>query len=126
MSKTNSIHLIITCLVLLFFGFTSHSKLPDPLEAGWQGKSVCEVIEDSKELRVLKCTFPPNVGHEKHFHAPHVGYTIAGSTFKIVDQNGTRVVNVPSGYSFSNDTIIEHEVLNIGDSTAVFLIIETK
>jgi len=126
MKKPNSIHLITTCLVVLFFSCISHNKLPDPLEAGWQGQSVCEVLQDTKELRVLKCTFPPNVGHEKHYHAPHFGYTINGSTFKITDQNGTREVNVPSNYSFSNDTIVEHEVLNIGDSTAVFLIVEYK
>jgi hypothetical protein len=33
---------------------------------------------------------------------------------------------VPTGYSFSNEGISWHEVLNIGDETAVFLIIETK
>lgn len=102
------------------------STLPDPLEAGWKGEAVCEVIEDHKELRVLRCTFEPNVGHEKHYHNPHVGYTIAGSRFRITNAQGTKEVDVPSGYSFSNSEITEHEVLNIGDSTAIFLIMEYK
>lgn len=101
-------------------------SLPDPLEAGWKGNSVCEVIEDNKKVRVLKCTFPPKFGHELHYHNPHFGYTLVGSKFKITDDTGTREVNVPSGYSFSKDTISTHEVLNIGDSTAVFLIMEYK
>ena len=102
------------------------SDLPDPLEAGWKGKRVCEVVENNKYLRVLKCTFPPGVGHEKHYHKPHVGYTIKGSTFQIKDEQGVREVKVKTGYNFKNEQLIEHEVLNIGDSTAVFLIIEYK
>nr|WP_321226681.1 cupin domain-containing protein [uncultured Psychroserpens sp.] len=102
------------------------NTLPDPLEAGWNNDAVCEVVEENDNVRVLKCTFEPGVGHEKHYHNPHYGYTVAGSKFKIKDTTGTREVNVPTGYSFSKDEISTHEVLNIGDSTAVFLIIEYK
>ena len=101
-------------------------SLPDPLAAGWKGESVCQVLEENASLRVLKCTFPPGVGHERHYHDPHTGYTLAGSRFVITDTTGTREVQVPSGSSFSNERITWHEVLNIGDSTAVFLIIESK
>jgi len=68
------------------------------LEAGWNNKAVCEVVEENDKVRILKCTFAPDVGHEKHYHNPHFGYT----------------------------QITSHEVLNIGDSTAVFLIVEYK
>lgn len=101
-------------------------QLPDPLEAGWENEPVCEVIEDNEHVRVLKCTFLPGVGHERHYHAKHFGYTLKGSKFRITDTTGTREVNVPTGISFYNDTIIWHEVLNIGDSTAIFLIMEPK
>jgi quercetin dioxygenase-like cupin family protein len=116
---------------LLSFGIVTLScnnknALPDPLEAGWKGKSVCEVLEDNDELRVLKCSFEPGVGHEKHYHNPHFGYTISGGKFRITDAEGTREVNVPTGYSFSNDERTAHEVLNIGETTAVFLIMEYK
>lgn len=100
--------------------------LPDPLEAGWEGQSVCEVIEENEKIRILKCTFPPGVGHEKHYHDPHTGYTLAGGTFQITDSKGTRTVEVPTGYVFENDAITIHEVLNVGKDTAEFLIIESK
>ena len=87
---------------------------------------MCEILEESDEIRVLKCTFPPNVGHEKHTHQPHFGYTLKGSLFRITDSEGIREVNVPTGYNFYNERITTHEVQNIGDSTAVFLIIEPK
>ncbi len=123
-------HILFTLIILLFLSCkdkqTATNDLPDPLEAGWKGQKVAEVIEDNAKVRILKCTFPPGVGHEKHYHNPHTGYTIAGSKFRITDQKGTRDVVVPTGYSFSNDEVTTHEVLNIGDSTAVFLIIEPK
>jgi quercetin dioxygenase-like cupin family protein len=75
---------------------------------------------------VLKCTFPPGAGHERHYHKAHFGYTLAGSTFRITDTTGSREVEVPTGSNFSNEGINWHEVINIGDSTAVFLIIEPK
>ena len=117
-------YLLLISIILL--GCKNKPELPDPLEAGWNNKEVCEVVEDNKNVRVLRCTFEPGVGHEKHYHDPHYGYTVAGSTFRITDTTGTREVNVPTGYSFSKDEISTHEVLNIGDSTAVFLIVEYK
>jgi quercetin dioxygenase-like cupin family protein len=118
-------------LLLLFSCSGTGSKipdtqLPDPLAAGWLGASVCEVLEENRNIRLLQCTFPPGVGHEKHYHAPHVGYTVTGGTFRITDSVGTKEVNVPTGSSFSNESIIMHEVLNIGETTAQFLIIEYK
>ena len=102
-------------------------ELPDPYAAGWKGKQVCEILNETKKTRVLKCTFPPGVGHEKHYHAPHTGYTIKGSRFKMISEDGTvNIVDVKSGGSWSKEEISVHEVQNIGDSTAVFLIIEEK
>jgi quercetin dioxygenase-like cupin family protein len=127
-SKTLKLHKTVTsiCMLLLIVSCNKQNTLPDPLEAGWNDKAVCEVVDDNDKIRVLKCTFAPGVGHEKHYHNPHFGYTLAGSQFRIKDTTGIRDVNVPTGYSFSKDDITTHEVLNIGDSTAVFLIIEYK
>ena len=102
------------------------NALPDPLTAGWKGKAVCEVLDENDKMRTLKCTFPPGVGHERHYHPPHFWYTLVGSTFRITDAKGTREVNVKTGSHFSKDTESSHEVVNIGDSTAVFLIMEPK
>lgn len=116
---------VFGCLLLAMEG-VAQSPLPDPLEAGWKGKPVCEVLEENEKVRALKCTFAPGVGHDKHFHAAHFGYTLAGGKFQITDTTGTREVNVPTGYDFYNGQIEWHQVLNIGETTAVFLIIEPK
>jgi len=116
-------------LLIILLGFSCKEKsneLPDPLAAGWKGQAVCEVLEENKEMRVLKCTFQPGVGHEKHYHPPHFGYTLRGSTFRITDEEGTREVDVSTGVNWSNEEESQHEVLNIGDSTGVFLIYEWK
>ena len=110
-------------VLILQSACTKKSTLPDPLQAGWKNKPVCEVVRETEKTRVLKCTFAPGVGHERHYHKPHIGYTLAGSRFSIKDTTGTREVNVITGSSFTNEGIIWHEVQNIGDSTAVFLII---
>ena len=118
--------LLFVSVLLVTFNCENKPHLPDPLEAGWNGQAVCEVLEENKELRVLKCTFPPNIGHEKHYHNPHFGYTLVGGKFRITDMTGVREIDVPTGYNFRNDSITEHEVLNIGKTTAVFLIMEYK
>lgn len=130
--KVLSTRVFLNCCVCIFLiplissCNTNASQLPDPLEAGWNGEPVCEVLVDNDQMRALKCTFPPGVGHEKHEHAPHFGYTLKGSTFKITDDTGTREVNVPTGYDFHKEETSWHEVQNVGDSTAMFLIIEPK
>ena len=113
-------------LILCISSCNQKNKLPDPLAAGWNNESVCELLQDNVKVRALKCTFPPGVGHERHYHASHFGYALAGSKFRITDTTGTREVNVPTGTNFYNEGIEWHQVLNIGDSTAVFLIIEPK
>lgn len=121
--KTKLISLLI---IFLAFSCQEKNKLKDPLEAGWKGEKVCTILEENDKVRVLKCVFPPNVGHEKHYHPAHFGYTLQGGKFRIKDTTGTREVNVPKDYHFYNEKIEWHQVLNIGDSTAVFLIIEPK
>ena len=125
LSRTGRL-LIPVLVAVILLACRQDNSYPDPLQAGWEGSKVCEVLEDKPSLRVLKCTFPPGVGHERHFHAEHFGYTLKGGTFEITDQEGTRTVDIPNGYSFYNASIDWHEVLNVGDSMAIFLIIEPK
>jgi quercetin dioxygenase-like cupin family protein len=113
-------------LSILFINCKTKNNLPDPLQAGWNNKAVCNLVEENESVRVLKCTFKPGIGHEKHYHKPHFGYTLSGSTFKITDDSGTREVSPITGSHFYSEGTKWHEALNIGDSTAVFLIIEPK
>ena len=100
--------------------------LPDPLEAGWEGEQVCELLQETDKVRALKCTFPPGVGHERHFHAPHFGYILEGGTMRIKDANGTREQETPAGASWTSDGVDWHEAVNIGDTTTVYIIVEPK
>ena len=120
---------VFLCSVIICFVISckpNAPNLPDPLEAGWEGVKVCEVLEENDELRILKCTFPPGVGHEMHYHSPHVGYTLKGGTFKLDDIEGIREVTIPKGYTWTKDSITTHTVQNVGNTTSVFLIIEYK
>ena len=102
------------------------ASLPDPLAAGWEGKPVCERLHEDAANRILRCTFPPGVGHERHFHPPHFGYAISGGRARITDANGVREVELATGSSFTSDGVEWHEVLNVGESTIVYLIVEPK
>lgn len=124
--KLTSLAIFCISIGICNISCTTNNTLPDPLEAGWKDSKVCKVLVENKKVRTLKCVFPPGVGHDKHFHAAHFGYTITGSKFRITDATGIREVNVPTGYDFFNKKIKWHNVLNIGDTTAVFLIIEPK
>jgi quercetin dioxygenase-like cupin family protein len=118
----------VACLLSLAVlgGCAAVPQLPDPLKAGWNGASVCEKLHDDAHQRVLRCTFPPSVGHERHYHTRHLGYVVAGGRMRITDSSGTREVDLASGTSFASEGVAWHEVVNIGDSTSVFLIIEPK
>lgn len=118
--------LVFAFLCITILSCKNKEILPDPYEAGWNGEKVCEILEDNSEYRILKCTFPPGVGHEKHYHQPHFGYTLKGSKFRIVDSEGTHEYDLPEGTYFSKAEGFSHEALNIGDSTAIFLIFEPK
>jgi quercetin dioxygenase-like cupin family protein len=102
------------------------ATLPDPLAAGWHGERVCESLHEDASQRILRCTFPPGVGHERHFHAPHFGYVVAGSIMRITDENGTSELEIETGSSWVSEGTAWHEVVNVGETTGVYIIIETK
>lgn len=107
-------------------GPRAETALPDPLAAGWKGEPVCEVLAEDPRRRALRCSFPPGVGHERHFHAPHFGYTLRGGTMRIRDGEGVREVEIETGSSWASEGVAWHEVVNVGETTAVFLIVEDR
>ena len=122
----NSLFFVFIISMSVLWGCRTKNTLPDPLAAGWKGQAVCEILEENDQLRILRCTFPPSVGHEKHYHPAHFAYALSGSRFRIVDNDGTREVDFPTGANYFSEGVEWHEALNIGDSTAVVLIIEPK
>lgn len=124
-----SSHRLLTSSLLYALGVAgvaADEPLPDPLEAGWEGEKVCELLHEDETQRVLRCTFPPGVGHERHYHAPHFGYTLAGGRMQITDASGTRVVESNANATWTSDGVDWHEVVNVGDTTTQYVIFEVR
>lgn len=117
---------LVAIVLVAASGCATAPGLPDPLAAGWQGRPVCERLHEDAEVRVLRCTFPPGVGHERHFHAAHFGYALTAATMRITDAEGTRDQSVPAGVHWVSEGIEWHEVVNVGETTGVYLIVEPR
>jgi quercetin dioxygenase-like cupin family protein len=102
------------------------SGLPHALDAGWQGTETCELLFEDDSVIVGRCDFPPGVGHEKHYHNPHFGYVLQGSTLRIIDESGEQVLETTTGDNWSTDQVTVHEALNVGDVTTSYLLVEPK
>ncbi|MBY6219092.1 cupin domain-containing protein [Qipengyuania aquimaris] len=98
--------------------------LPSALEAGWNGEKVCELRHQTDTHRVLRCTFPPGVGHERHYHPAHYGYALSGGTMQLTSESGTRTATLETGSDYSSDGTEWHEVVNVGETTVTYLIVE--
>ena len=105
---------------------TADRQLPSAFEAGWKGHKVCEPLFENERMRAARCTFPPGVGHERHYHPPHWGYIVTGSTMRITSATGTTDRVLKAGTSWWSDGIAWHEPVNIGTTTGVYVIIEPK
>ncbi|MCH7897948.1 MAG: cupin domain-containing protein [Proteobacteria bacterium] len=129
MSRSTSIRALCIASIAALFAcspvLVADENLPDPLAAGWNGEQICELLHEDAHQRILRCIFPPGVGHEKHFHKAHFGYVLAGGKMRIVDDSGEREVDLQADYSWTSDGISWHEVLNVGETTAVYLIVES-
>lgn len=43
---------------------------------------------------------------------------------KLTDTNGDRTVQIATGSSYSSDGVAWHQVVNVGDTTVTYLIVE--
>lgn len=107
-------------------GTAAEPPLPHAFDAGWKGMKTCEPMFENDKLRTARCTFPPGVGHERHFHRAHWVYVISGATMRMTDATGTRETTLKPGDTYWNDGIAWHEGVNVGSTTAVYVIIEPK
>jgi quercetin dioxygenase-like cupin family protein len=113
-------------LSLVSSGTAAKPALPTALDAGWKGQRVCELLFENAAVRTARCTFPPGVGHERHFHPAHWGYILQGATMRITTADGTVDRDLKAGNSWWSDGIAWHEAVNIGTTTGVYLIVEPK
>jgi quercetin dioxygenase-like cupin family protein len=103
------------------------ADLPDALEAGWKGQNTCELLDEYEQVRVLRCTAPPGVGHERHSHPRgDFGYVLSGGKMQVTDAKGTQVVEDKVGDHWVSGPIEWHEAVNVGDTTLSYLIVEMK
>ena len=102
------------------------STLPSAFEAGWKGKKVCEPLFENERVRTARCTFPPGIGHERHYHPAHWGYIVSGTTMRIMTAAGTVDRVLKTGDSWWSDGVEWHEAVNIGTSTGIYVIVEPK
>ena len=113
-------------LTIAFSSGAMAADLPDALTAGWKGQKTCEKLFEDEKVRVARCTFPPGVGHERHFHPPHYLYVLGAGRVQVTDAKGTREAEVTPGIFRANPRIEWHEIVNIGDTTLQYLIVEPK
>jgi quercetin dioxygenase-like cupin family protein len=102
------------------------AALPDPLAAGWKGEKVCELLQENDKFRALKCMFAPGAGHERHYHAPHFGYVLQGGKMRITGKTGVAERDLATGASWKSDGVEWHEAVNIGETIAIYIIVEPK
>lgn len=126
MSCGEEIVMLAALLISSILADAPTASLPDPLEAGWRGEKVCELLRENEEMRALRCSFPPGGGHERHFHAPHFGYILAGGKMRITDKDGVRDVDTQTGSTWWSAGVEWHEVTNIGETTTTYIIVEPK
>ena len=127
-------HIFIKLVILSSTAFTCQwsfaadlPDLPEAFDAGWKGQKVCEVLYESETMRAARCTFPPGIGHEKHYHNPHFGYVLEGGTMLDKDAQGNEeVIQIVAGQTWSSSGIKVHQAVNMGDSTVSVLIVETS
>lgn len=113
-------------LSLAAVAHATEPALPTALDAGWNGQRVCELLFENADVRTARCTFPPGVGHERHFHPAHWGYILQGYTMRITTAEGTVTRELKAGNSWWSDGNVWHEAVNIGSTTGVYLIVEPK
>jgi beta-alanine degradation protein BauB len=104
----------------------SSADLPDGLAAGWKGQKTCENLHEDDQIRVLRCTFPPGVGHERHYHPRVFGYVLSVGKMQVTSAKGTETFEDKVGDNWVSDPIEWHEGVNVGDTTVSYLVVEMK
>jgi quercetin dioxygenase-like cupin family protein len=123
-AMSNVTRLAASVIVLASFNVFSAER--DALSAGWNGEKRCENLHEDDQIRVLRCTFPPTIGHERHAHPASFLYVLNGGNGQVTDASGTRDFEVTTDQYRANKPVEWHEAVNTGETTMRYLIIEKK
>ena len=88
---------------------------------------VYQVIFESDDVKVLMVTFAPGQSDNMHEHGVITYYTIRGGKLKNTLSDGTvKEMEVTDGFVGHGNTIVKHQMQNVGEDTAQVLIVEHK
>ena len=88
---------------------------------------VYQVIFESDDVKVLMVTFAPGQSDNMHEHGVITYYTIRGGKLKNTLSDGTvKEMEVSDGFVGHGNTIVKHQMQNVGEDTAQVLIVEHK
>ena len=88
---------------------------------------VYEVIFENDDVKVLDVTFAPGQGDNIHEHGVITYYGIKGGKLQNTLPDGTvKEMEVPDGFVGHGNTIVKHQMENVGDDTVKVIIVEHK
>ena len=117
---------ILLALLMLPITAMAQENLPDTIEAGWKGEAVCVVLFEDDKIRTGTCTYPPGVGQDRHTHGPYFTYVVSGGTLVVTSPRGTFQSTSITGNSGKSNGVDWHELVNVGETTIIFLFVEQK
>jgi quercetin dioxygenase-like cupin family protein len=90
-----------------------------------QAKSTVQV--DNDRVRVTEWRFAP--GEATGWHRHELNYVIvpvAGGTIRLESSSGSTDAELVAGRSYYREAVIEHDVVNAGETEVVFVEVELK
>ena len=99
---------------------------PDAWPFEWQDQKPCERLFEDAQIRISRCIFPPGAVHFLRFYPGYLSYILSGGKGLIAESKGTRQINLRADTFTSNQPIAWHELINIGDTTLRYLVVERK
>ena len=88
---------------------------------------VYQVVLENDDVKVLNVTFAPGQGDNMHEHGVITYYGIKGGKLQNTLPDGTvKEMEVPDGFVGHGNTIVKHQMENVGDDTVQVIIVEHK
>ena len=88
---------------------------------------VYQVVLENDDVKVLNVTFAPGQGDNVHEHGVITYYGIKGGKLQNTLADGTvKEMEVPDGFVGHGNTIVKHQMENVGDDTVRVIIVEHK
>ncbi len=88
---------------------------------------VYQVILENDDVKVLDVTFAPGQGDNMHEHGVITYYGIKGGKLQNTLPDGTvKEMEVPDGFVGHGNTIVKHQMENVGEDTVKVIIVEHK